>query len=169
METYSRVTRFIFICNYVSRIIEPLASRCAKFRFKPLQGEVIYGRIEYICNEEGVELGAGSLEALGAVCGGDMRKAITTLQSAYRLKGSQGEPFQKVQQAVEDVIADGYPAQEILKKIQNLVLDDGSMPESTRGQILVKLAEADKDLVDGSDEHLQLLAVAAHIQQVLMT
>lgn len=195
METYSRVTRFIFICNYVSRIIEPLASRCAKFRFKPLQGEVIYGRIEYICNEEGVELGAGSLETLGAVCGGDMRKAITTLQSAYRLKGSpvmpdtildvagtvpesvvrnvldmcRGEPFQKVQQAVEDVIADGYPAQEILKKIQDLVLDDGSIPESTRGQILVKLAEADKDLVDGSDEYLQLLAVAAHVQQVLMT
>ena len=52
MEAHSKVTRFIFICNYVSRIIEPLASRCAKFRFKPLHGQVMDARITHICQSE---------------------------------------------------------------------------------------------------------------------
>ncbi|PRW56135.1 replication factor C subunit 2 [Chlorella sorokiniana] len=192
METHSKVTRFVFICNYVSRIIEPLASRCAKFRFKPLQGAVINDRIQHICAAEGVMLGEGALEALSQVSGGDMRKTITTLQSAVRLRGSPVEPgtimdvagavpasavqglleaarsgkFSSIQQAVTDLIADGYPAQEILLQLQAVLLQDGQAPDSAKGKILGALAEADKNLVDGSDEFLQLLGAASYAQRV---
>jgi replication factor C subunit 2/4 len=88
MEAHSATTRFCFICNYVSRIIEPLASRCAKFRFKPLHEEVMENRINHICAAEGVELADGTMQALGRVSRGDLRRAITTLQSAYALEGN---------------------------------------------------------------------------------
>jgi replication factor C subunit 2/4 len=88
METHSNVTRFCFICNYVSRIIEPLASRCAKFRFKPLHEDIMEERISHICREEGVEMGTGAMAMLGRVSHGDLRRAITTLQSAFTLNGN---------------------------------------------------------------------------------
>ncbi|KAF6135350.1 hypothetical protein GIB67_027224 [Kingdonia uniflora] len=88
METYSRVTRFFFICNYISKIIEPLASRCEKFSFKPLSEEIMISRVLHICNEEGLNLDPQALLTLSSISQGDLRRAITYLQGAARLFGS---------------------------------------------------------------------------------
>lgn len=88
METYSKITRFCLICNYVTRIIDPLASRCSKFRFKSLDQDNAKKRLEDIAQNEGVPLEKGAVETLIRCSEGDLRKAITFLQSAARLVGA---------------------------------------------------------------------------------
>ncbi|KAE9986331.1 hypothetical protein EG327_004378 [Venturia inaequalis] len=88
METYSKITRFCLVCNYVTRIIDPLASRCSKFRFKSLDKENAGQRLKDIAELEHVALGEGTVDALVRCSDGDLRKAITFLQSAARLVGA---------------------------------------------------------------------------------
>lgn len=85
MEAHSKTTRFILICNYVSRIIGPLASRCAKFRFRPLPQSAMLERIGHIVREEKIHVDDDTLRELIESCDGDLRKAITTLQSTHRV------------------------------------------------------------------------------------
>lgn len=87
MEKETRTTRFCLLCNYVSRIIEPLTSRCTKFRFKPLNQSFILERLQAISKAETVLVSEEVLNALVKECGGDMRRAITALQSCANLKG----------------------------------------------------------------------------------
>lgn len=104
METYSKITRFCLICNYVTRIIDPLASRCSKFRFKSLDEGNAGKRIEDIARLEGVKLEDGVVETLLRCSEGDLRKAITFLQSASRLVGSGGKVSKKKKEVEEDAM-----------------------------------------------------------------
>ena len=88
METYSKMTRFCLVCNYVTRIIDPLASRCSKFRFKSLDQGSAVSRVSDIARLEGVRMAPGVSEELVRIAEGDLRKAITFLQSAARLVGT---------------------------------------------------------------------------------
>lgn len=95
METYSKITRFCLICNYVTRIIDPLASRCSKFRFKTLDQGNAKKRLEDIAVNEDVKLEPGAADTLIKCSEGDLRKAITFLQSAARLVGAVKVPHPK--------------------------------------------------------------------------
>ncbi|PKY08014.1 replication factor C subunit 2 [Aspergillus campestris IBT 28561] len=85
MEQYSRITRFCLVCNYVTRIIEPLASRCSKFRFKSLDNTAASDRLEHIAKLENLNLEDGVISKLIDCSEGDLRRAITYMQSAGRL------------------------------------------------------------------------------------
>lgn len=124
MEIYSKITRFCLICNYVTRIIDPLASRCSKFRFKSLDQGSAKKRLEEIAAAESVPLEDGAIDALINCSEGDLRKAVTFLQSAARLVGAGALPKD----------TDGDEAMEVDKKAVTVkIIEDiaGVIPGKT--------------------------------------
>ncbi|TPX14242.1 uncharacterized protein E0L32_000636 [Thyridium curvatum] len=214
METYSRITRFCLICNYVTRIIDPLASRCSKFRFKSLDQGNAKKRLEEIAEKEGVPLEEGAVEALIKCSEGDLRKAITFLQSAARLVGasataqgnggdemevdkkaitvkiiediagvipdptvdtlvkairptSTGETYQSIARVVEDMVADGWSAGQVVSQLYQALVYDETIPDVQKNKIVMIFSEVDKRLVDGADEHLSILDLALRISAIM--
>ncbi|KAJ7738507.1 P-loop containing nucleoside triphosphate hydrolase protein [Mycena maculata] len=117
METYARITRFCLVCNYVTRIIEPLASRCSKFRFTPLDSTSSTSRLAYIANAENINVDAPTIDALISTSSGDLRRAITYLQSASRLSSSTNPPtpvtptdIQEIAGVVPDQVVNSFAA-----------------------------------------------------------
>ena len=104
METYSKITRFCLICNYVTRIIDPLASRCSKFRFKMLDQGNAKKRLEDIAQNENIKLEDGVVDKVIECSEGDLRKAITFLQSAARLVGAVRTPHSRSNGSLKEKI-----------------------------------------------------------------
>ena len=82
METYAQTCRFILSCNYSSKIIDPIQSRCAIYRFKPLSPAAVKEEIQRIADKERLSIFGGAMDALVYIAQGDMRKAINALQGA---------------------------------------------------------------------------------------
>ncbi|KAI6099899.1 P-loop containing nucleoside triphosphate hydrolase protein [Pisolithus croceorrhizus] len=103
MENYARITRFCLVCNYVTRIIEPLASRCSKFRFTPLDPLSTSSRFTYIAAAERVEISPEVVTSLIDASNGDLRRSITYLQSASRLSSSADPPTPITPRDVQEI------------------------------------------------------------------
>lgn len=112
MEKNCRITRFCFICNYISQIIDPIASRCTQFRFKPLDKNAIIKKIMTIAKKENIPINNSSAKKIyevseGDLKDGDLRRAIMILQNTkYIIKKTEkitAEDIVKFTGGVENV------------------------------------------------------------------
>ncbi|KAI9339177.1 replication factor C subunit 4-like protein [Zopfochytrium polystomum] len=185
METYTKMTRFCLVCNYVSRIIEPLASRCAKFRFKPLDPSSMQSRLRTIASSEQVNCSDDTIETLAELSEGDLRKAIMYMQSASRLCRDEevtadifndiagvvpadvvdgmfaawvSKDVKVIQEKVNAMIRNGYSAGQLVNQLHDRVLADVTLSSRQKALMCQSIAKMDKALVDGADEQLQLLS-----------
>lgn len=85
IEQYSTVTRFCFICNYISKITDAIKSRCSAVYFKKINNECMVSKLSQISKEESITLPNKIISTIITVSNGDMRKAIMLLQNVKYL------------------------------------------------------------------------------------
>lgn len=187
MERYSNTCRFILDCNYPSKIIDPIQSRCVLFRFKNLSKDEVINYLSLICSKEKINASKNVLALIYELSKGDLRKSSNILQSCSVLSNEITEELvyeiaslakpDELRQSLELCIkGDFVGAREMLfgaiakygisgidaiKQIQSEIL---SLPLSAKSKMdLISLAgEFEFRLVEGSDEFIQLESFLAH-------
>jgi replication factor C small subunit len=189
MELYSANTRFILTANYPSKIIEPIQSRCAVFRFVPLKREDVVKRLMYICEEEKVVCREKALDATYEISEGDMRRAINILQAAAALGEVNEDAVYKVvglahprevremlqlalsgnfvearRKLRELMINYGLSGVDIIKQIHREIFSpEVKVPDELKIMIADYAGEIQFRLVEGADDEIQLNAFLARL------
>jgi replication factor C small subunit len=187
MEMYASTCRFILDCNYLSRIIEPIQSRCAVFRFSKLTDNDIKEMLQRIAKAEKLTIEPKALEAIVYVSEGDMRRAINILQAAASVSKriteesiydvtSRARPeevremvnlalsgkFEKAREKLHYMLVErGLSGEEILDQLHREIFNL-QVPEMVKVNLLEKLGETDFRITEGGNERIQLEALLAH-------
>ncbi len=186
MENYTQTTRFILSCNYSSKIIDPIQSRCTVFRFRPLEKEQMFAIFDKIAKTEGIELDTSGKEALHVCSEGDCRKAENILQScaAVAKKVTEDEVFSLASVAkpkeineflklalenkfiasrdkmLETMLRYGLSGLDLIKQIQREVWNL-PVTDAQKVALVDKCGEIEFRMTEGSDEFVQLEALLA--------
>lgn len=190
MEMYTKTASFILSCNYPSKIIDPIQSRCAIFRFAPVKSEDIKKRLAYICEEEGFDYTDEGLDTIVYFAEGDMRKSVNVLQSAATegkeisedsvygviskskpqdvhnmITAAMTGDFMKSRDLLrETMILQGTSGEDMVTQIYQDVtkrVTDGNMDSSVYIQLVNDIAETDFRIREGSNPRIQLEALLA--------
>ena len=143
-----------------------------------------------ICREENVDCAPDAIETLVKSSEGDLRRAVTYLQTASKLGSVSSETiaeisgvipdsiiaefvdicassgFERVEEAVRDLILSGYSGTQFLVQLHDFLVNSTKLVSVQKAKIALRLGEVDKCLSDGADEHLQLLNLASYIMTV---
>ncbi len=187
MESYSDTCRFILACNYSSKIIDPIQSRCAIFRFSKLSEKDIKKQIEKISKAEKLHIDDKAIDAIIDVCEGDLRKAINILQASamkgkvnsktiYEIVGfAEPEKIRKMLNLALDkkfkearnillelMYKEGLSGEGIIKQIHREIMKM-SIDDKIKVEILKSLSEYEFRVTEGANEQIQTEAFLAEL------
>lgn len=190
MERFTETCRFILIANYSGKIIEPIQSRCAPFRFSYLSREDHDVYLRRIIEKENVKMSDDGLDAIFEVCGGDLRKTTNTLQAAASLGRSidaetvysvigranpadvremitlamKGDFIGSREKLREMILKYGLAGIDIIRQIHIEIFRSG-LPEKWKIKLADAIGEIDFRLIQGADEEVQLSALLARLAE----
>jgi replication factor C small subunit len=188
MEKYTKNCRMILICNYSSKVIPPIQSRCVVFRFSPLSNDDLKERIKYVAKEENISFQPDGLNGLVNVSSGDCRRAINYLQSCGTISSNidqdlvfrvAGEvPPEKVKEILQTALEGklkfsikllddinkeyGLSGINIIKNLHREIYNL-NISEDLKIELSKLLAEFEYRLSQGGTEEIQLQALLANI------
>jgi replication factor C small subunit len=190
MERFTETCRFIMIANYSGKIIEPLQSRCAPFRFSYMSQEDQNLYLRYIIQEEDINILDEGYDAIFQVSGGDLRRATNTLQAASSMEkvidaetvysvigranpedinkmiktAMKGKFLEARKQLREMIMNYGVAGSDIIKQIHTEIFRS-MLPDSWKVTLSEAIGEIDFRLVQGADEEVQLSALLARLTE----
>ncbi len=190
MESYANTCRFILSCNFSSKIIPPIQSRCAIFRFKPLSFEEVKEYVKRIEKGEKIKVDEDALKELYEISNGDLRMITNILQSCatvtkrikkkdvYQMAGVvevdikplikysiEGRIDKAKELLLKLMYEKGLSGLDLVKKIANEVLELNTSEEN-KVYLLDKVGEAEFRITEGGDEYVQLMALLSHFYKV---
>jgi replication factor C small subunit len=186
MENYTNTCRFIMSCNYSSKILDPIQSRCVVFRFKLLEKKDVAEVIRKISTKENIQIDEEGISAIYEMGEGDCRRAINLLQATsaislnidkemVNLVSSSAKPadikvvldyalagdFINAKEKLLDVmLKESISGTDVVKAIQKEVWNLPIEAE-TKVRITEKTGEIEFRIVEGSDEFVQLESLLA--------
>ena len=181
IEKYTKTTRFCLICNYVSKIIPALQSRCTRFRFMPLPPDIARGRIHYVATNERLNLTEDGMNALVELGNGDMRKYLNILQSTsmafkqidgiaiYACTGNPDPEFivrttellltgnfrEIYTQLTTEKMNRGYSLTDIIRELHKRI-SEIRFPEKLKTFLAIRMSEIEMRLSQGANERVQV-------------
>lgn len=188
MENYAATTRFILSCNYISKIIDPIQSRCTVFKFQPIEKNEILDLITKIESSEGITLTQKAKEAVFEISNGDCRRAENILQSCSVISKTIDEELvfslasiakpdevkQILELALENKFIDarkllldtmlkyGLAGSDMIKQMQQSIWDL-DLDDKFKVKLIDRCGDVEFRMTEGSDEYLQLESFLAFV------
>lgn len=197
MEQYSHITRFILICNYITKIIPPLVSRCTKFIFYKITIDKMENILKSILINKKIKYNI-NINKIYNYSNGDLRKAIIILKRSiyianinntiindeildeiidtisddilnklYYILNKKMDNYNEIIDILKYILNNGYFVIDLIEKLSFKIFNDNNIKDNIKSNIFINIANIDNLLKKRTGEYIQLLSLFTFINNIL--